>query len=82
MSREFYPNAVKPRSEYQIPLVLFAVMVQLHEYDPSTMSLALKRLEDELRTDSLRCSRLRQGRRPKYQTSKATPELTPEPKTQ
>jgi putative transposase len=46
--------------------------------DLSTMSLALKRLEDELRTDSHQrkrlehlCARLRQGRRRKYQTSKA-----------
>lgn len=46
--------------------------------DLSTMSLALKRLEEELRTDrrqrhhlEQQCARLRQGRRPKYQTSKA-----------
>jgi len=46
--------------------------------DPSTMSLALKRLEDELRTDSHQrnrlqrvCAHLRQGRRRKYQISKA-----------
>lgn len=46
--------------------------------DPSTLSLALKRLEDRLATDSDQrkrvqhlCARLRQGRRRKYQISKA-----------
>jgi putative transposase len=46
--------------------------------DLSTMSLALKRLEEELAADSVRrmqmerlCIRLRQGRRRKYQSNKA-----------
>jgi REP element-mobilizing transposase RayT len=46
--------------------------------DPSTMSFALTRLEERLNTDVKRrkqleviCTRLRQGRRPKYQISKA-----------
>mgnify|MGYP001159348012 CR=1 FL=1 len=46
--------------------------------DPSTLSLALKRLEDGIATDSDQrkrverlCARLRQGRRRKYQISKA-----------
>jgi hypothetical protein len=46
--------------------------------DSSTMSLALKRLEEEIATDSSRqmqmerlCTRLRPGRRRNYQISKA-----------
>jgi len=46
--------------------------------DQSTMSLALRRLEEELSTDNSRrrdmeqlCARLRQGRRRKYQISNA-----------
>ena len=54
--------------------------------DLSTMSLALKRLEEELGSDLHQrdrlesvCARLRQGRRRKYQTSKDTdtPDIEP-----